>query len=134
MVAGDVQRLTLTETIESIGRPTADTPMPDLTPDPKESEIGMSMHDCLIDPCPICAVEHRLDFPTDRPWKGDHRELKKVMEHFKILRGESSPDIERSPAASLTRERTRPNLLAALRATRLVVPYRPPTRSDYLCY
>ena len=99
----------------------------------REHKTTMTMHDCLITPCPICAIENRLDFPTDRPWTGDQRELKKTMEHLTILCGESSPDVERS-SASRTRDRSRPTLLVALSASRLTRPYIPPTPSDYLCY
>jgi hypothetical protein len=128
--------LQLIETIESITRAAAPDPHPTLqqASNPKEQKTTMTIHDCLTDPCPICAIENRLDFPTDTPWRGDQREFKKIVKDLKILRGDSSPDVERRPAASPTRDRTRPTLLAALSATRLARPYLPPTGSDYLCY
>ena len=96
--------------------------------------MTMTMHDCLIDPCPICAIERRLDFATDRLWRGDERELKETLEHLKILRSGSGPDVERTAAASPTRDRRRPGLLAALSAMGRARPFIAPTASDYFCY
>jgi hypothetical protein len=92
----------------------------------------MTTHDCLIDPCPICAIEGRLQFATETPWNGDKSKLKETVEELTILR-------RRGHHAALTaaapRPRKRPpTLSAALNVMSHSRAYIPPTASDYFSY
>jgi hypothetical protein len=96
--------------------------------------VTTTIHDCLTDPCPICVLETRLDFATDKPWTGGERDLTAIIEHLIILRSEPNPDAKRNPPVPPTRERRRPALLAAISATRHARPCTPPTARDYFSY
>jgi hypothetical protein len=94
----------------------------------------MILHDCLIDPCPICAIDRRLDFPTDTPWRGDQRELKQTVKHLKILRGESGPDVDSGPAAAPHQRSDTTCSPSGCERDQTSPQYIPPTGSDYICY
>ncbi|MBV9000451.1 MAG: hypothetical protein JO304_15425 [Solirubrobacterales bacterium] len=91
-------------------------------------------HHCLITPCPVCAIESRLDVGTDSRWRGDAQELRKTVEQLGLLRRQWGLEVAEVPSASPARDRERPTMWEALNAVRRSRPYTAPVVSDYLCY
>jgi hypothetical protein len=92
----------------------------------------LTIHDCLIDPCPICAIEGGLRAATDTRWTGDELKLKQTVGELKSLRQRGH--FATVTAAPLARKQKRPTLLAALKATSHSRASIPPTASDYFSY
>ena len=93
----------------------------------------MSIDDSVSDLCPMCAIESRLEFVTDRPWSGDERKLKEAIGDL-AMQKQSGHHGALTPGASESRSRARPTLLTALGAMRRARAYMPPKASDYFSY
>ena len=93
----------------------------------------LTIHDCLIDPCPICVIEGCVKVTTETPWTGATWKLKATVEGLTILR-QQGHYAALTPAASPPPRQKRPTLFAALNSISHSRLYAPPNAIDSLPY